>query len=180
MACAPLIRLKRAGQMLAETPVPFQVPFPAHGLPAGRIALGIKNEPFVAAGRARAGACIMLIQTPLQVGGPTDISPVPVAIFTPQYVDEAIHRVGVTGYRLQRGRADNLAHFPRTWNRRQPAPPPDRINGSGHGDMRQFAPCGAFERSVNSTNHAHRNLPWRPAMRSDDIKRKPTAILAAR
>ena len=46
--------------------------------------------------------------------------------------------------------------------------------------MRQFAPCGAFDRrGINLINQAHLNRPWRTAMPPENIKRKLTTILAA-
>ena len=70
---------------------------PTMGLPMHSTIFTSRKAKLYAQDRARAGPCIVLTQTPLQVGWTTDIGPVSVVIFTPQYVDEAVHRAGVTG-----------------------------------------------------------------------------------
>jgi hypothetical protein len=51
--------------------------------------------------------------------------------------------------------------------------------GPRYSDMRQFAPCGGFDRGIELVNQANLACQWCTAMPPEDIKRKLTTILAA-
>jgi hypothetical protein len=83
--------LNRFGQPFPKRTVAFQIPFTAHGVLPGRIALRIQQEPNPSACRARTTPGIVPSETSVQIVGPADVGSMSALACTNQNVYEAPH-----------------------------------------------------------------------------------------
>ena len=84
-------RTNAALQLLPKLPVALEMPFTAHGRTSRIVTFGVEKNPSASSRRFGSGADIMLLEAPIEIDRPADISSISAAATASQDVNVAVH-----------------------------------------------------------------------------------------